>query len=194
VPWLCYGITFYSFGAKWSDQLEADAGLLDVHQRERVLLRRVAAHIRPGPLIPFVAVSKKDLARPPVRHDASGATPFLAPWWLSPALAYWSGQPGVAGSSHEGLPGIVDSARFYMAQDPVTAATILEQRQIAYVVVDDPDRILQTSAPILDVPISERSLVGTLYRTPHLGPNFLVLTYANQYYKLFAVDVAKMHP
>ena len=31
--------------------------------------------------------------------------PFLAPWWLSPAIAYWSGQPGVAGSSHESLPG-----------------------------------------------------------------------------------------
>jgi hypothetical protein len=31
--------------------------------------------------------------------------PFLAPWWLSPSIAYWSGQPGVAGSSHESLNG-----------------------------------------------------------------------------------------
>ena len=23
--------------------------------------------------------------------------PFLAPWWLSPSIAYWSGQPGVGG-------------------------------------------------------------------------------------------------
>ena len=43
--------------------------------------------------------------------------PFLAPWWLSPSIAYWSGQPGVAGSSHEALEGIADSARFFMATD-----------------------------------------------------------------------------
>src|SRR5437764_475774 len=30
-------------------------------------------------------------------------TPFLAPWWLSPAVGYSSGQPGLAGSSHEAL-------------------------------------------------------------------------------------------
>jgi hypothetical protein len=29
--------------------------------------------------------------------------PFLAPWWLSPSISYWSGQPGIAGSSHEAL-------------------------------------------------------------------------------------------
>ena len=37
--------------------------------------------------------------------------PFLAPWWLSPSIAYWSGQPGVAGSSHESLNGIEETAR-----------------------------------------------------------------------------------
>ena len=45
-------------------------------------------------------------------------TIILAPWWLSPALAYWSGQRCVGGSSHESLPGIVDSSRFYSTTVP----------------------------------------------------------------------------
>ena len=43
--------------------------------------------------------------------------PFLAPWWLSPSIAYWSGQPGVAGSSHESLNGIEESARFFSSEN-----------------------------------------------------------------------------
>ena len=53
--------------------------------------------------------------------------PFLASWWLSPAIAYWSRQPGVAGTSHESLPGIVDTARFFLSTDPASAAAILRQ-------------------------------------------------------------------
>jgi hypothetical protein len=52
----------------------------------------------------------RDLA---VGLRSSEIRPFLAPWWLSPEIAYWSGQPGVAGSSHESLPGIEESARFF---------------------------------------------------------------------------------
>jgi hypothetical protein len=51
-----------------------------------------------------------------IRSDQKRA--FLAPWWLSPAISYWSGQPGVAGSSHESLSGIGESARFYLSEDP----------------------------------------------------------------------------
>ena len=39
------------------------------------------------------SVQLRDLA---VSLRSSQARPFLAPWWLSPAVAYWSGQPGVA--------------------------------------------------------------------------------------------------
>src|SRR5438067_12197510 len=38
--------------------------------------------------------------------------PFIAPWWFSPALCYWSRQPGVAGSSHESIEGIIETAKF----------------------------------------------------------------------------------
>src|SRR5437016_3830578 len=52
------------------------------------------------------AVQLRDLAR---NLQSPEAHPFLAPWWLSPAIAYWSGQPGIAGSSHESLKGIEDT-------------------------------------------------------------------------------------
>ncbi|HKS04616.1 MAG TPA: hypothetical protein VJR49_04595, partial [Chthoniobacterales bacterium] len=58
------------------------------------------------------SVQARDLAlslRSPEVHA------FLAPWWLSPSISYWSGQPGVAGSSHESLEGIVDSAGFFLS-------------------------------------------------------------------------------
>ena len=45
--------------------------------------------------------------------QSKSTQPFLAPWWLSPSISYWSGQPAVAGSSHESLGGIVESARFF---------------------------------------------------------------------------------
>jgi len=38
---------------------------------------------------------------------------IMAPWWLSPGLLYFSGQPIVSGSSHAGISGIVASAKFY---------------------------------------------------------------------------------
>lgn len=63
--------------------------------------------------------------------------PFLAPWWASPQVAYWSGQPGLAGTSHQSLPGIRDTARFYLTEKPEEAATILRERGVRYVIADD---------------------------------------------------------
>lgn len=63
--------------------------------------------------------------------------PFLAPWWFSPQIAYWSGQPGVAGTSHQSLPGIVDEARFLLAKDPAEAAATLRDRGVRWVIIDD---------------------------------------------------------
>src|SRR4029079_14673606 len=67
--------------------------------------------------------------------------PFLAPWWLSPSIAYWSGQPGVAGSSHESLNGIEDSARFFLSENLQEARAILEKRHVAWVFAYDSDRV-----------------------------------------------------
>jgi hypothetical protein len=72
-----------------------------------------------------------ELMRSPERR------PFLAPWWHSPKLAYWSGQPGVAGTSHQSLAGTVDSARVFLAEKPGEAAAILRERGVRWVVIDD---------------------------------------------------------
>lgn len=73
----------------------------------------------------------------------------LAPWWHSPALAYGSGWPMVAGSSHESIAGIADTARFYLAADPLTAREILAKRNVRYVVTYDSERLDLNSSLIL---------------------------------------------
>jgi hypothetical protein len=75
--------------------------------------------------------------------------PFLAVWWLSPALAYWSGQPAVAGSGHEGIQGIVDSARFFLSTDPLLAREILRMRRVRTVVASDSARAVENASQIL---------------------------------------------
>jgi hypothetical protein len=75
--------------------------------------------------------------------------PFLAPWWLSPSIAYWSGQPGVAGSSHQSLPGIAASARFFLAPGPADAERIAQQLGVRWLLTDDPERLVATSQALL---------------------------------------------
>lgn len=77
---------------------------------------------------------------------------FLAPWWLSPSIAYWSRQPGVAGSSHESLKGIEDSARF-LSDDLEQARSILQKDNVAWVFAYDAQRVTQNSAAVLNQPV-----------------------------------------
>jgi hypothetical protein len=125
------------------------------------------------------ALAKNLAARPP------GIV--LAPWWLSPPLAYWSGHPCVAGSSHESLPGIVDAVRFYFATDTAPAREIAARRDIRYVVAYEPDRVLGTAATLLDAPIPRGSLGEILYRIPSLAPSWLALVDASAFFKLYEV-------
>ncbi len=83
------------------------------------------------------------------RMQSNECLPFLAAWWLSPSLAYWSGQPAVAGSSHEGISGIVDSARFLLAEDALEAREILQRRGVRLVVASDSARAVENSAAVL---------------------------------------------
>jgi hypothetical protein len=104
-----------------------------------------------------------------VKTGANGG-PFLAPWWLSPPIAYWTGQPGVAGSSHESLPGTVDAARVYLAHDAETALPILRARRVAWILSDAPERVIPTSAALLGVPAPEKCLAHELARHFHEEP------------------------
>jgi hypothetical protein len=113
--------------------------------------------------------------------------PFLAPWWWSPAVAYWSSRPGVAGSSHEALDGIEQSARFFTAPDPETAQAILLTNKVAWVLAYDADRTVANSAVILGIPVPESPLASVLDRTPSQAPPFLRLAAQNASCKLFQV-------
>jgi hypothetical protein len=115
--------------------------------------------------------------------------PFLAPWWWSPAVAYWSRQPGLAGSSHEALPGIEQTARFFLAADSETARGILAKNQIAWVLSYDADRTVANSAAIVGVTSPENPLGRVLDRTPSQAPPFLQLDGQNSVTKLFRVRI-----
>ena len=114
--------------------------------------------------------------------------PILAPWWYCPQIAYWSGQPAVAGSSHESMPGIVDTSRFYITTDYEEAWKIVRDRGVMRVIAYDPDRVLQTSSTLLGVKADEqKSLAAVLYRGPHSAPPFLKFDKGNQEFKVFKV-------
>ena len=131
IVWPIFCIAFWPIASAWDAQLfPDDAGerRLAMQRNENVALRQLAEFQR-----------------------GKNAGPFLAPWWLSPALAYWSGQPGVAGSSHESLAGIVDSARIYLAEKPDDAARIVRARRVRWIVGDQAARVLGTSAQVLGI-------------------------------------------
>ena len=117
--------------------------------------------------------------------------PFLAPWWLSPSIAYWSGQPGVAGSSHESLNGIADSARFFLSEDLQQAREILQKHRVAWVCAYDSDRVAQNSAAILNQALPLPPLCRVLDRTPGQAPHFLIFSAQTATFKLYRTAVER---
>jgi len=117
--------------------------------------------------------------------------PFLAPWWLSPSIAYWSGQPGVAGSSHESLNGIEASVRFFLSEDLEQAHEILDKHRVAWVVAYDSDRVAQNSAAVLNRAVPLRPLCRVLYQTPSQAPPFLIFSAQNPTCKLYRSAVER---
>jgi hypothetical protein len=111
--------------------------------------------------------------------------PFLAPWWLSPPLAYWSGQPGTAGSSHESFPGILASARFFSATDPAEALAICHQRRVSFVFAYDSERVAQTTGTILGTAVSPSAICYRLDRSPSQVGGFWRLIRQNSAGKLY---------
>jgi hypothetical protein len=111
--------------------------------------------------------------------------PFLAPWWLSPAIAYWAEQPGVAGSSHESLDGIAASARFYLSDDWQRARKILEDRQVAWIFAYDAERLAQNSSAILGLGVPHHPVCFVLDRVPARVPRLLLFSAQNGTGKLY---------
>ena len=167
--WLAFVLSTFPILRDWDERLWPN---------EAQLARRMEKQVQ--------SVEIRDLAvslRSPEVH------PFLAPWWLSPSIAYWSGQPGVAGSSHESLEGIEESARFFLSESLQEEHEILEKGQVAWVFAYDSDRVAQNSAAILREPLPSQPLCRTLDRTPSQAPPFLFFYAQNPTCKLYRVTV-----
>ena len=119
---------------------------------------------------------------------------FIAPWWQSPAIAYWTRHPGVAGSSHQSLPGIVDTARFYLAENLADAAAILKKRGVAWVLADDAERTTDTSAALFGIEPPAMPLALILAEHPRKAPPYLreiplpPAAGNRVFYRLYSVD------
>lgn len=110
---------------------------------------------------------------------------FLSPWWFSPAIAYWSRQPGVAGTSHEAISGTKDSAQFFATDDFAVAGQICAQREIKWIVSYDADRTADNCSRILGHQISSDALCRVLDRAPSRAPFFLRLIGQTARFKLY---------
>ena len=112
--------------------------------------------------------------------------PFLAPWWFSPALSYWSRQPGVGGSSHESIAGIMESAKLFGTENAEEVAQILKRRNVRWIVAYDADRVARNSSQILKHAISPDAFCFLLDRRPSEVPPFFRLTAQTGRFKLFS--------
>jgi hypothetical protein len=165
--WIAFSLSIFPILRDWDEKIwpnEAQLANRIAQRNESAQLRNLALSLR-----------------------SSEIRPFLAPWWLSPKIAYWSGQPGVAGSSHESLPGSEDSARFFVGQDWGTARKLLENHKVAWVIAYDSERTAQNSAEILGITVPQQPVCFVLDRIPTRASRFLVLSAQNGIVKLYRV-------
>lgn len=142
IAWPLLIISLWPMARAWESQLFPDVDTerkRALHRSEMVALREIAE----------------------VQGERS-AGPFAAPWWLSPPIAYWSGLPGLAGSSHESLRGILETARIYLAADAGEALPILRDNGISWLLSYPPDRIIANSAALLGVARPRKCLAHEL--------------------------------
>lgn len=105
----------------------------------------------------------------------------IAPWWFSPAIVWWSGQPCVAGSSHQSLPGIVDASEFFLSEG--SGKEILLNRKAGYIVAYEPDRVISNAVQILSRAAPSNPLARRIYNHPRSADYSLL--YANRFFKVF---------
>ena len=163
LAWTLFGLSLWPVAREWDQLLFAETASLRTFEQQQ--LREVAVALQ-------------------AEGQPGG---ILAPWWFSPALSYWSGKPAVAGSSHQSLPGISDSARFFMETEPARARALLIQRDVGWVVAIEPELILANSAALLGKQIPRGSMAELLFNRPSMAPGFLRLDHGNQFFKAYRV-------
>lgn len=165
---LFFAVSLWPIASEWDSRLFPDNEALEriAEQREDYRqLREVASVIREAGDV-----------------EKSGV---IAPWWLSPPLTYWSGAPGVAGSSHQSLPGIVDTAEFYLERFPDRAGAIVQKRRVRWVIAYEPSRVLSTSGALLNQLPRPEAMDVVLYQTPEYAPPWLQLRFESTFFKLY---------
>jgi hypothetical protein len=165
--WVVFFLSLWPVARAWDDRLwpnETELGRLAEDRWERVNLHELG-----------------------LAMQSAEVEPILAPWWLSPPLSYWSKQPAVAGSSHESISGIVDTARFYAAEEPENAHTILEKRRVRFVVAYDAGRTAANCSQILGQSVGEHAVCYLLNRAPAESLGFLVFAAQNGAGKVFRI-------
>jgi hypothetical protein len=167
VAWLAFVISLWPVAGEWDRLLYPDeqARMAREEDREDAFLLRETANALISPERAII----------------------LAPWWLSPAIAYWSGQRCVSGSSHQSLPGTIDSSRFYLSTAPDEACEIIKRRSVNYVIAYEPSRVISNSAQILGRTPPDEPLGKILYAHPYSAPAFLRVVYENRFFKVFEV-------
>jgi hypothetical protein len=178
IAWPAFVVAIYPIAQEWDTRLFPDETTGQTQRMQR--LERLAL---------------RDLVE---RKGETVRGGFIAPWWLSPSIAYWTRDRGVAGSSHESLPGTVETARFYLANDGEGAAAILRARNVAWVLADEPSRVIENSAELLGVEVPEQAMAGTLFEDPQHAPAFLhELALGDEsrggatFYRIYAVEPEK---
>ena len=173
--WTVFVIALWPVAREWENRLYPPPVLAEQFEKQRLnnlLLRDAAEHLK-----------------------STGLHPILAPWWVCPALSYWSGQPAIAGSSHEGLSGILDSARFFTTADLDAARAILKKRGVRWVVSYETEAVVENSEKILNQSAPQKSLGWILYSAPSHAPDFLTFAYQNAnypYYKIYRVETDRL--
>ncbi|MEX1119264.1 MAG: hypothetical protein WEB60_10780 [Terrimicrobiaceae bacterium] len=173
LAWMTLFISLWPVARAWDNQLfpEGEAKQARLESRtENILLRETAQAIRALPM-----------------HG-----PVLAPWWISPPLAYWSRRPFIAGSSHQSLPGTVVSAQFYLAATDDQAMALLAERHVSIVVSDDPARLIPNSVSLLATETPLLPMATRLQRRP--APDFLKRVFENQFFGVFEVNPSESPP
>jgi hypothetical protein len=167
IAWSIFVVSIFPILRAWDEQLWPD----EAEYLRRVQQRNESAQLH-------------DLA---VKLQSATQQAFLAQWWLSPEIAYWSGQPAVAGSSHESLPGTADSARFFVSQDWENAREILARHRVGWIIIYDCERAAQNSAAVLGLPPPPHAICSILDRTPTHAPPFLSFAAQTGTAKLYRV-------